>query len=345
MNTVIIAAGGTGGHVFPAEKIALDFQKKGWTPIWLGKKYSLESKVCNKLQVSMIHINVCALRGVKNKLYPFILLVQAVIKLLFMFILKRPKAIILMGGYVSLPAGIVASLLRIPLFMHEQNSVMGGANKVLYPMIKKGFCAYPDLAVKMKDLVFCGNPVRFDHRAPSSGSKKRCNLLIIGGSQGAIQLNELMLTLYRLKSSHKFKIWHIAGTEHYQKLGSQCKDFSQIYRISAFHNEMNEAYEWADIVISRSGAMTLSELAYFGKPAILLPYPHAADNHQQSNAEYFVKHGAAELCPDKATDLIKLINSMIKTKSRYNQYVENMRSLSSDNVGNKIVEAIIPLVT
>tara|TARA_X000000950_G_scaffold287690_1_gene401091 strand:- start:6868 stop:7905 length:1038 start_codon:yes stop_codon:yes gene_type:complete len=345
MNTVIIAAGGTGGHVFPAEQIALDFKNKGWTPIWLGKNNSLESQVCNKLKMRMIHIHVCALRGVKNRVYPILLLIQAIMKLLFLFTLKRPKAIILMGGYVSLPAGIVASILRIPLFIHEQNSIMGGANKLLYPMVKKGFCAYPDLAEKMNNLICHGNPIRFTHPVRSSDRKKRCHLLIIGGSQGAVQLNELMVSLYRLKSSHKFKIWHMTGIEHYQKLGSQCKDFSQIYRISAFHHEMDEAYEWADIVISRSGAMTLSELAYFGKPAILLPYPHAADHHQQSNAEYFIRHGAAQLCPENATDLVKLINSMIRTKSIYNQYVENMKSLSSDNAGLKIVETIIPLVT
>ncbi|MAJ82425.1 MAG: undecaprenyldiphospho-muramoylpentapeptide beta-N-acetylglucosaminyltransferase [Legionellales bacterium] len=338
--TIYIAAGGTGGHVFPAEQLAKQVKYHRMQPIWIGRKAGLEEKVCQQHNIPKVAINVSAFRGRSGKLFAFIKLSIAIVKLLFVFLFRRPKAVILMGGYVSLAAGVAAILLRVPLYLHEQNSIMGGTNKIFYPFIKKGFCAYPSLEKEYTKMVYVGNPLRYKGFKFDLKSMDKKNIVVIGGSQGAKQLNDLMLEFYTMKGSQKYKIWHITGLNDYMRVGSICKDYHHIHRIDAFYDQMDKVYEWADIVISRSGAMTLSELAYFGVPALLSPYPHAADDHQKTNADYFIRNGAAEYCPSTARDLLKELNAITKSKKRLAEISKNMNKLYKSNAALTMIESI-----
>lgn len=307
-STVMILAGGTGGHVFPGLAVASELQRQGRAVIWMGTRRGIEATLVPAAGIPVEWITIAGIRGrgLTNWLAAPVRLVRALTQALSILIRVRPVAVLGMGGFVSGPGGVAAWLTRRPLIIHEQNSVAGTTNRLLARLAARVFEAFPNSFPDSIGAVQVGNPVRAALtrledplvRLATRGSKARRRLLILGGSQGARSLNETVpAALALLPAADRPEIWHQAGgsapqvVAAYERAGVEA-------RVTEFIEDMAEAYSWADLAVCRAGALTLAELAAVGLGAILVPYPHAIDDHQHKNAEYFVARGAAELMPE-----------------------------------------------
>jgi len=299
---ILIMAGGTGGHVFPALAVAEQLQARGWPVVWLGTQLGLESRVVPPTGIPMYWIRVKGLRGkgaLRVLTAPFMLiwaLLQAVVVLLKV----RPAAVLGMGGYTTGPGGLMAWLLRRPLIIHEQNSVAGMTNRWLAPLAKPVLEAFPG---SLENAIHTGNPVRrsiaelpFHEPDPQS---RRPRLLVVGGSLGAAVLNEQVpAALAELDQQERPEVRHQTGLRLIDEARQAYKTAGVDVQLDAFIEDMSTAYQWADLVLCRAGALTVAELAAVGVASILVPYPHAVDDHQTGNARYLVDAGAAVLLPN-----------------------------------------------
>jgi len=349
LERVVIMAGGTGGHVFPALAIARELQNKGVTVSWLGTQKGLEADVVPAAGIPIDWISVNGLRG--NGLAgwlraPFSLMYAAYQA--WRAIQKRkPQLVIGMGGFVAGPGGLVAWLCRKPLIIHEQNAIPGLTNRLLSHIATVVFEAFPHAFPERTKAIAIGNPVRSEilqlpapkERLRKHGNKLR--LLVIGGSLGAMALNIIVpKTLKHLTQRNQIDVWHQTGKRHYESAKQNYKSYGVDGRVDAFINDMAGAYAWADLVLCRSGALTVSELAATGVGSILVPYPHAVDDHQTANAQYLVSAGAAELLSQNelnVNSLTALISKYIDNTERVLQTAEAAYSLrKSDSVDQLI---------
>ncbi len=310
-STVMILAGGTGGHVFPGLAVANELQRQGRAVIWMGTRRGIEATLVPAAGIPVEWISIAGIRGrgLTTWLAAPVRLARALAQALSILIRVRPVAVLGMGGFVSGPGGVAAWLTRRPLVIHEQNSVAGTTNRLLSRIAARVFEAFPNSFPSSIAAVQVGNPVRSalteldepQARLTSRdvGSPRR--LLILGGSQGARSLNEQVpAALALLPPADRPEVWHQAGASAPQVVAAY-GDAGVDAKVVEFIDDMAEAYSWADLAVCRAGALTLAELAAVGLGAILVPYPYAIDNHQQKNAEYFVARGAAELMTE--TDL------------------------------------------
>jgi UDP-N-acetylglucosamine--N-acetylmuramyl-(pentapeptide) pyrophosphoryl-undecaprenol N-acetylglucosamine transferase len=355
---VLIIAGGTGGHVYPALAVAEYLREQGIQLFWLGTKAGLESRVVPENNIQLFTISVSGLRGKKFSRWlisPFTL-VWALIQSLQVILNLRPSAVIGMGGYVSGPGGIAAWLLRIPLFIHEQNSIAGLTNRLLSPFARTIMQGFPGTMHGSK-VVTTGNPVRKDilHSAIppvdrlAGRQKLPLRLLVLGGSLGAKVLNEMLPRVVNgLPEGVDVDIWHQTGRIHIDSTKSLYKKYRiNSGRIVAYIENMAEAYLWADIILCRAGALTISEISIMGVASILVPYPFAVDDHQLKNAEYLSNMGGAVLIPQSEIDdsaIIKLICGFYKDRDALVQMAALSRQRALPNatrdIGNICLEAI-----
>jgi UDP-N-acetylglucosamine--N-acetylmuramyl-(pentapeptide) pyrophosphoryl-undecaprenol N-acetylglucosamine transferase len=285
LKTVLIMAGGTGGHVFPALAVAKKLQQSNITIKWLGTKQGLEKKIVPEAGIKLYTISAVGLRGkrISNLIKAPFLLGMAFFKTLCIFIKIKPDVVLGMGGFVSGIGGIVAWIFSVPLIIHEQNSVAGTTNKLLNKFATQSLQAFDGA---LKNAITCGNPVNFIPQLKINTKKNNVlNLLVLGGSLGAQPINKIIdkLTL-------DINIWHQTG-QHYTPGNA----IALHKKTTVFIQDMSSAYAWADIVVSRAGAMSLSEIMLCGLPSILIPLPHATDNHQFFNAKILENHGASIL--------------------------------------------------
>ena len=298
---ILIMAGGTGGHVFPALAVAEQLQARGWPVAWLGTHAGLEARVIPPSGIPIYWIRVKGLRG-KGKLRlltaPF-MLAWALLQAAFVLLKLRPAAVLGMGGFTTGPGGVMAWLMRRPLIIHEQNSVAGLTNRLLAPLARPALEAFPK---SLKNAVHTGNPVRrsiaeipFNEHRPAS---RRARLLVVGGSLGAAVLNtQVPVALAELDAQQRPQVWHQTGLRLIDEARQAYAAAGVEVRLDAFIEDMATAYEWADLVLCRAGALTIAELAAAGVASILVPYPYAVDDHQTANARYLVDAGAAVLMP------------------------------------------------
>ncbi|HEY1899173.1 MAG TPA: undecaprenyldiphospho-muramoylpentapeptide beta-N-acetylglucosaminyltransferase [Steroidobacteraceae bacterium] len=305
---VLIMAGGTGGHVYPALALARLLRRRSQPVVWLGTHKGLESRVVPAEQIPIEWLSVGGVRG-KGWLTlcgaPF-RLVLALWQALRVMRRHRPAAVVGLGGFVTGPGGVAAWLTRRPLIIHEQNAVAGFTNRCLSHLADEVLEAFPNSfsnAVRARTI---GNPVREDIAAAAtpqvrfSGRHGAINVLVFGGSQGAVRLNTVVpLALAALGAGLRLNVRHQAGArwqdaavQNYAKSGVRAE-------VTAFIEDMAEAYGWADLVICRSGALTVCELAAVGVASILVPFPAAVDDHQTVNARYLVDQDAALLIADR----------------------------------------------
>jgi UDP-N-acetylglucosamine--N-acetylmuramyl-(pentapeptide) pyrophosphoryl-undecaprenol N-acetylglucosamine transferase len=299
---ILIMAGGTGGHVFPALAVAEQLQAQGWPVAWLGTQLGLEARVVPPTGIPIYWIRVKGLRG-KGALRvlsaPF-MLVWALLQAVVVLLKVRPAAVLGMGGYTTGPGGLMAWLLNRPLIIHEQNSVAGMTNRWLAPLANPVLEAFPG---SLKNAVHTGNPVRRSiaeqpFHEPGLQSR-RPRLLVVGGSLGAAVLNEQVpAALAGLDEQKRPEVWHQTGLRLIDKARQAYETAGVEVRLDAFIEDMSAAYQWADLVLCRAGALTIAELAAAGVASILVPYPHAVDDHQTGNAHYLVDVGAAVLLPN-----------------------------------------------
>lgn len=300
---ILIMAGGTGGHVFPALAVANYLAEQGWQMSWLGTKGGLESRVVPAHKIDIDWLSVAGVRGkgLFSKIKAVLLLIKACGQAWRILRRRKPDVVLGMGGFVSGPGGLVAKLMGIPLVIHEQNRVPGTTNRLLAKWANRVLEAFPGSFDKKINALWSGNPLRKEligipeKKEHQPGDAVR--LLVIGGSQGAQVLNQVVPDAVAVVSG--LKVRHQTGEimrtqveQRYQELGVDAE-------VSAFIEDMAEAYRWADIAVCRAGAMTVSELAAAGIPAVLIPLPHAIDDHQNANARYLADVGGAMILPQK----------------------------------------------
>jgi UDP-N-acetylglucosamine--N-acetylmuramyl-(pentapeptide) pyrophosphoryl-undecaprenol N-acetylglucosamine transferase len=298
---LLVMAGGTGGHIFPGLAIAHAMQQDGWQISWLGAKAGLEDQLVPAAGFKLYNLAIQGLRG-KTRLSMLTApwrLSCAVFKAWRLLHHLQPSVVIGFGGYASGPGGVAAWLLRIPLIIHEQNAIAGLTNRLLAKLAWRVLQAFPSAFVGQQALTV-GNPIREELiRLPSpalrfanrSGAKR---LLVLGGSRGALALNQTIAAgLAKLPAELRPEVWHQTGAQHLNLTQQQYAQYGVMAKIEPFIQDIGQALAWADLVICRAGALTISELAMVGVASILVPYPHAADDHQTANAKFLVDAKAA----------------------------------------------------
>lgn len=313
-------AGGTGGHVFPGLAVADELRGRGWNVVWMGARGGLEARLVPERGYAVEWIRAAALRGkglAAALLMPLHLLIgfwqsaRAIFRV-------RPDVVLGMGGYVAFPGGMMASLLARPLAVHEQNAIAGLVNRVLAGVADKAMAAFPG---SLKNAEWTGNPVRKDIAAigdPASryaGRSGPLRLLVVGGSLGAQALNEAVpKALALISEDARPTVVHQAGEKNLAALKSNYQASGVRGDLVAFIGDMAASYAEADLVICRAGAMTVAELAAGGMASVLVPFPHAVDDHQSANARYLADQGAAvllsqdRLAPEVLAGLIRSLD-------------------------------------
>lgn len=309
---VLIMAGGTGGHIFPALAIARELESNSINVEWLGSIKGMEGPIVKKNGFKLHNVSAVGLRGKKIKSLikaPF-LLSLAVLQTLKIFVIAKPDIVLGMGGFVSGIGGLISKLTGKTLIIHEQNAVPGTTNRILSKIANKTFQAFDNTFDSNINAVTCGNPIAFKAQEPASKQSIR-NLLVLGGSLGAKSIN---YCIPELKTS--LNIWHQTGKQHIElvkNLYTQSNITESQVKIEPFIENMAEAYSWADIVICRSGAMTVSEIIATNSVAILIPFPYAIDDHQTANAKILSDKGAgvllkeSKLSPQSLNEIIENI--------------------------------------
>lgn len=308
---VLIMAGGTGGHVFPALALARLLRAGSREVIWLGTRRGLEARVVPAENIPVEWLTVGGLRGkgVKTLVAAPWQLLRALWQALAIMRRHRPAVVVGMGGFVTGPGGLAAWLCRRPLLIHEQNAIAGFTNRCLAPLAREVLTAFPG-AFKSRSTRLIGNPVRSDISALPAPAQRfaarsgAIRLLVVGGSLGAMRLNEsvprALALLARDADAPQFIVRHQTGDKHFEATRAIYSGAGVTGDVSPFISDMAEALGWADLVICRAGALTIAELAAAGVGALLVPFPHAVDDHQTHNAKFLVEAGAARLVADAA---------------------------------------------
>lgn len=322
--TLMVMAGGTGGHVFPGLAVAHWMQARGWRVVWLGNASGMEATLVPKHGIAMEYVRFGGVRGkgIKTKLMLPVNLLRACSQSLRALRSVKPDVVLGMGGYITFPAGLMSKLSGTPLVLHEQNSIAGLANKVLAHVAKRVLVAFPNA---LPNAEWTGNPIRAElaealppkeryaarNVGPEAGPDARLNVLVVGGSLGAAALNETVpKALALLDPALRPRVVHQAGAKHidalkanYAAAGLSADDDVQLV---PFIDDMASAYAAADLVICRSGAMTVSEIAAVGVAALFVPFPFAVDDHQTTNAAFLANAGAAHLIQQRDLSAEKL---------------------------------------
>lgn len=318
---VLIMAGGTGGHVFPALALARLLKARSYDVVWLGTRKGLEARIvpANNLPIEWLSIGGLRGKNVATLLAAPFKLSLALWQALKIMRRHRPQVVVGLGGFVTGPGGLAAWLTRAPLVIHEQNAIAGFTNRRLAPLAKEVLEAFPnsfDANIKARAI---GNPVRqeiFDVPPPETRFAQRSGairVLVIGGSLGAMKLNATVpFAIARLAGAVKLEVRHQAGEKWVDSARKSYAEANVRADVRPFIEDMAEAYAWADLVICRAGALTISELAAAGVGAILVPFPAAVDDHQTHNARYLVAEGAAILLPDREVTAERLADELQK---------------------------------
>lgn len=304
---VLMMAGGTGGHVYPALAVATELLSRGYRVEWVGTARGLEHRVVPAAGIVLHCLPVRGVRGknVADKLLALIFLLLASLQALWLVFRSSPGCVVGMGGYVAGPAGVAAWLLRKPLLIHEQNAVAGTTNRMLAPMATRIMAGFPGAFKDDTVFTVVGNPVRRELLQAREESvydyagQRPLRLLIVGGSLGARPINEKVPgAIQRLvrEVGPAIEVWHQTGAGHDEDVRHRYGPLlDRGVRVAPFIENMAAAYTWADLVLCRCGALTIAELSAMGRPAILVPLPHAIDDHQTANARALIECGAATL--------------------------------------------------
>lgn len=303
MKTILIMAGGTGGHIYPGIAVAEVLRERGWRIVWLGNPDGMEASIVPARGYDTEWIRFGALRGkglLRKLLLPLNLL-SGFWQALGVLRRVKPDVVLGMGGYVSFPAGMMAALTGRPLVLHEQNSVAGLANKVLAGVADAVLTGFPDVLKKGR---WVGNPVRAEIAAVDApaqrfaGREGPLRLLVVGGSLGAAALNSIVpQALARIPAGERPVVTHQAGRKQFEALQQSYANAGVEGELVDFIEDMQARYAAADLVICRAGAITVAELAAAGAASLLVPFPHAVDDHQSGNARFLAERGAAMLLP------------------------------------------------
>ncbi|TAK48776.1 MAG: undecaprenyldiphospho-muramoylpentapeptide beta-N-acetylglucosaminyltransferase [Betaproteobacteria bacterium] len=348
--TILITAGGTGGHVFPGLAVADAMRDAGWRVLWLGAKNGLEAKLVPARGFEMAWVRAGALRG-KGLLAGLLLPLNLLIgfwQSARVILRHRPDVVLGLGGYVAFPGGMMASLLARPLAVHEQNAIAGLTNRILAGVADRVLVAFPGT---LRNAQWTGNPVRAEiaRLAPPAqrfaGRSGPLRLLVIGGSLGAQALNEgVPRALAAIPPAERPRVVHQAGERHLEALQRLYRDAGVEGELLGFIDDMAARYAAADLVICRAGAITVAELAAGGVASVLVPFPHAVDDHQTANAAFLAERGAAVLLPQSELtppQLAALVRSL--DRGRLLQMAQAARALGKPEAARAVAECCMEL--
>jgi len=336
---VLIMAGGTGGHIFPALSIAKELNHQGAKIQWLGGRNSMENSLVPKHGYQLHRVHTSGLRG-KNPLTILkacFLLILSLIETIFVFLKFRPDIVVGMGGYASGIGGIVAKIFFLPLFIHEQNTIPGTTNKILAKFAQQSFQAFDNTFDLSINAITIGNPILFTPKSKKTPELVN-NLLILGGSLGSQKINKAVTNI-----KTPLNIWHQTGIKHLDsvKIAYQNNPNTNLC-IESFIEDMAEAYAWADVVVCRAGAMTVSELVATKTIAILIPFPYAIDDHQTKNAKYLSDQGAGILLEESLLNVDVIDNELHSlTTNKLKEMTNALESLQIPSPEKKIVDYIL----
>ncbi len=347
---ILIMAGGTGGHVYPALAVARALQAKACEVVWLGTHQGIESRVVVDAGIDMEWISVQGLRrkGALALIIAPFSLARALLQSLAVIIRRRPAAVLGMGGFVSGPGGVAAWLARCPLLIHEQNAAAGMTNRLLARLARVVLQAFPGSFNSRFRAETVGNPVRDDIAAiPVPGERYRdrrgpLRLLVLGGSQGALALNlTVPAALALIDEDLRPQVRHQCGERTLQAAKDAYAENAVNVELSAFIEDMAEVYAWADLVVCRAGALTVAELCAAGLPALFVPYPSAVDDHQTANAGPMVAAGAAAIIAESRltpAHLAETLRDWLQSRASLLQRAEKARALAKPESLRRIAE-------
>lgn len=353
---VMILAGGTGGHVFPALAVAKQIEEQSVPIIWVGTKRGIEATVVPNAGYKIEWIAVNGLRGKGFATYllaPF-KLALASMQVTWLLIKHRPCAVLGMGGFVSGPGGLIATLLRRPLIIHEQNAIAGLTNRLLAPFARRILTGFPSTFVR-KNVEVLGNPVREEifqiqrQHTVADPADRPLRVLVFGGSLGAHVLNKtvpaaIAKVMANLPKELHPEVWHQTGKNKHEFTVDNYKSQNVTSRVDTFIDDMQEAYAWADLVICRAGAITVAELSIVGVGAIFIPYPYAVDDHQTANAAALVHAGAALMIPEKELTVEKLastLQGLLENRTKLRSFAKAARAFAKPQAAKDVADACV----
>ncbi len=363
--TILIMAGGTGGHIFPALAVADRLKHEGWRIVWLGTRSGMEARVIPGRGYPMEYIAFSGLRG--KGLLRMLMLPLALVRAFWQSarIIRslRPDVVLGVGGYVTFPAGMMASLLNRPLAIHEQNSVAGLSNRALAVVADRVLAGFPrafdepitsPIARFLKPnatVEWTGNPVRTEivllaePQQRFAGRQESLNLLVVGGSLGAQILNQVVPeALSMMDPAQRPTTIHQAGEKHIDDLRAAYSKAGVAAELKPFIDDMAAAYGSCDLIICRAGALTVAEICAAGVASILVPFPHAVDDHQTVNARFLSEVGAAVLMPQRELTAQRLAD-VIKafTRDQLQRMATKARALAKPDATNQVAKVCIEL--
>jgi UDP-N-acetylglucosamine--N-acetylmuramyl-(pentapeptide) pyrophosphoryl-undecaprenol N-acetylglucosamine transferase len=343
---VLIMAGGTGGHIFPGLAVAAELAARHVPVIWLGAHGGLETRLVPQHGVALETLSIGGLRGkgLATALRTPLRLLAAVRAARALLKQHAPRSVLSMGGYVAAPGGLAARLARIPLVVHEQNRIPGLTNRLLARFAQRVLAGF---AGALAGAEWVGNPVRASIAAlppPAQRYAARSGplrVLVLGGSQGAASLNAQVPEMLRRRGTRlTLQVTHQCGEKHLEKTRAAYAAAGVEADVRSFVDDMAAAYADADLAICRAGALTIAELAAAGVPALLVPYPHAVDDHQRANAQAMVAAGAARLVGE-GEDFVKRLGSAfddIAERGRLLAMADAARTLAQADAARRIAE-------
>jgi UDP-N-acetylglucosamine--N-acetylmuramyl-(pentapeptide) pyrophosphoryl-undecaprenol N-acetylglucosamine transferase len=353
---ILIMAGGTGGHVFPALALARLLRERRQEVVWLGTERGLESRLVPLEGIALERLSVTGLRG--KGLLPWLAaplrLTFALVQALKVMRRHQPLVVVGLGGFVSGPGGVAAWLTRRPLVIHEQNAIAGFTNRCLAHLARVVLEAFPGSFGREVHARVIGNPVRRDISALESprerfaGRSGPVRLLVFGGSQGAARLNAVVpFALARLTGRLDFEVRHQAGERWVEEGRASYARAGVRADVRPFIDDMAGAYAWADLVICRAGALTVSELAAAGSAAVLVPFPGAVDDHQACNAQFLVREGAAVVIADReltAERLAAELERLCAGRGKLLAMAERARELATPRAAEDLADSCLALI-
>ncbi|MED5430209.1 MAG: undecaprenyldiphospho-muramoylpentapeptide beta-N-acetylglucosaminyltransferase [Pseudomonadota bacterium] len=336
---ISILASGTGGHVYPAYTIANELINKGYKIIWIGTKSGIENAVIKNEAIKIKHIDSAGIRGKSfiKKVSGFFLLIKSIFQAYYILKEYKPVLVIGFGGYVSVSGSFISYLLKIPLIIHEQNSIAGTANKINYFFSKIVFETFPNSFSKVeKKIIHTGNPVRDIFTNLEKPEDKYIshnpylNILTIGGSQGSSFFNECLPFAFSYFNNQNISIKHLSGKGNKDLLEERYKKYKIEAEVIEYSDNMDTLYNWASLIICRAGSTTISEISKVGRAVILVPFPHATDNHQFYNANYLANQSACILLEQTETfveDFVNTINILLNNQKRMYTLSKNIQEV------------------
>lgn len=365
ISNIILTTGGTGGHIFPAIAVAEEIRKRNPRAniLFLGSKYGVEADLLAKAGYRFAGLPVKGIMGkgirsIGNCLAMF----RSVTSAIFLMRRLKPQVVLGFGGYAAFASTYAAAFCGLPSAIHEQNAFPGMANKVLGKKVDKVFLSMPDTArfFPAHKIIDTGNPVRkdishlaeiFEERRAEKAKQPTKRLLVLGGSQGATAINKGMTAIIQKLSENNVEVWHQTGKSDYEQVRAAYRDAGiEHIRVEAFITDMAQAYAWADLTVCRAGASTLAEVAAAGLPSVLVPFPHAAQDHQTHNAKGIAATGAALVMEqtlfagDNAGKLFEAIINLYAEPDRLESMAQAANALAKPFAAACIVDELEKLV-